>query len=134
MDGDRRWVSILYVKALLSGVSRTAPRLPEARQEIDAAHVHADFTSGAHTIGAVLAFAPGGELIDFRSEDRTRTADGKTFERLPWSTPLSDYRDFGGARLAGAGQAVWHTSEGEFVYIRTEMLEIEYNVAPDTRR
>lgn len=89
--------------------------------------VRAVFTHGKNTIAAKLSFDSRGELIDFVSEDRYQSADGKTYVRYPWSTPLRDYRDFGGVRLARYGDAVWHMPTGDLVYGRFELLDIEYN-------
>lgn len=43
-----------------------------------------------------------------------RSLDGKTYKSYPWSTPVRSYKDFDGRRVAGYGEAVWHTPEGEF--------------------
>jgi hypothetical protein len=98
-------------------------------EEVDATTVRAFFTNAGQTISAALSFSPAGELIDFRSEDRLRSApDGKSFTRTPWSTPLSDYRALGPRRVSFRGEARWHPPEGEFAYGRFELQQIEYNV------
>jgi hypothetical protein len=73
-------------------------------------------------------FAESGALVDFVSEDRSRTTDGRTFERLPWSTPVGEWRVFDGRRLPGKGEAVWGHPGGQFAYGRFEILDVEYNV------
>ncbi len=98
-------------------------------EEIDARTVRAVFTNAGQTISAELSFNESGELIDFRSDDRFRSApDGKTFTRTRWSTPLSDYRAFGPRRISVHGEARWHPAEGPFAYGRFELEAIEYNV------
>ena len=37
-----------------------------------------------------------GELINFKSDDRYWSKDGKTVRRYQWSTPVREYRDFNG--------------------------------------
>jgi hypothetical protein len=76
----------------------------------------ARFTNGDVTIGALLSFNQAGELTDFISNDRFLSADGKTYKSYPWSTPVQSYRDFGGRRVAGCAETVWHTPEGKFSY------------------
>ena len=46
----------------------------------------------------------------------------------PWSTPVREYKDFGGRRLPSYGEAVWHTPEGEFRYGQFTTVEIAYNL------
>jgi hypothetical protein len=48
-------------------------------------------------------------------------------ERLPWSTPLKDYRDFGGRRVAGYADAVYNYPAGELVYGTFTTKQVEYN-------
>ena len=87
---------------------------------------------GRVAIGALLRFGPDGDLVDFVSEDRFLSADGKSYRRYPWSTPAGDYRDIGGRRVPGYGEAVWHTPEGEFCYGRFHLADIEYNCGPES--
>jgi hypothetical protein len=75
-----------------------------------------------------LSFNEAGELRNFHSNDRYLSADGKTYTQYRWSTPMRDYREFGGRRIATRGEASWRLPAGEFVYVRVEILNIEYNV------
>jgi hypothetical protein len=52
---------------------------------------------------------------------------------MGWSTPLGDYRAFGTHRLMSHGEAVWHPTTGGCSYLRFDLDEIEYNVAPRRR-
>lgn len=88
----------------------------------------ARFTHRGVTISALLSFNPAGELTDFISDERFLSADGKTYESYPWSTPVRSYKDFGGRRVMGNGRAVWHTPEGEFIYGKFNLVEIQYNL------
>jgi len=89
----------------------------------------AAFTNAGHTIRAELSFNDAGELIDFRSSDRYQASpDGKTFKKLPWSTPLRDYRQFGQVRLASKGEARWQVPEGSYAYIEMITDEVHFNV------
>ncbi len=105
---------------------------PVRWREIDARTVEAAYTNAGHTIRATLHFDANGDLADFVSHDRFLSADGKTYRRLPWSTPVRDFRDFGGGRLPAHGDAVWRAPEGDFVYGRFDLQSVEYNVVtPD---
>lgn len=94
---------------------------------LDARTVQATFENAGNTVGAVLLFDEAGALSSFYSDDRYQTADGKAYHRYRWSTPLSDYREFGGVRLAARGVASWRMPEGELEYGRFELDSIAYN-------
>jgi hypothetical protein len=97
---------------------------------VDAHAVRATFSLAGNTVSAELAFDAAGELVGFVSPDRSRSEDGAAFEHLPWSTPLRDYRDFGGVRLAGHGDVTWLDPRGDFTYGRFDLDSVEYNVPP----
>jgi hypothetical protein len=108
---------------------------PVRWQPIDASHVRGEFTNGACTVAAVLTFGADGSLVDFVSDDRLRSAaDGKSFVRQRWSTPVGQYRMFGTRRISTVGQARWHAPEpeGEFAYLEFRVDAMAYNVAPLT--
>jgi hypothetical protein len=91
--------------------------------------VRARFTNAGHTIRAELSFNEAGELTNFWSDDRYRaSADGKSVERLRWSTPLRSYRSFGRIRLASGGEARWHERDREYAYVELALDDVRYNV------
>lgn len=97
-------------------------------EEIDPLTVRATFTNQGHTISAVLTFAENGALTSFISDDRSRTIDGKTYERVRWSTPVSGWRTVNGHTMPDA-EARWLLPSGEFTYGRFEVVDVAYNVA-----
>jgi hypothetical protein len=99
-----------------------------AWEPLDARTCRARFTNGGQVVGATLFFDEEGLLVDFVSDDRSRaSADGRTFTRLRWSTPLRDYRRFGPHRLAGRGDARWLLpGGGEFTYGEFEVVDVSY--------
>ena len=99
-----------------------------AWRTLDDHKVSGTFTNAGSTVSAELFFDADGDLVDFLSHDRDQSADGVTYRNLPWSTPVRDYRDFGGVRVAAHGDAVWHEPEGEFVYARFDLDELRVNV------
>ena len=99
-------------------------------EEIDAHNVRASFTNVSHTIHAVLSFNDRGELWNFTADGRAAaSADGKSFTKMRWSTPLGGYREFGSHRLMARGEGIWHAPAGEYSYLRFDLDAIEYNVA-----
>jgi hypothetical protein len=101
---------------------------PVTWQPLDERRVEATYTNAGHTIKAVLTFDAAGDLVSFDSNDRLQS-DGETSRRLPWSTPLSGYRDFGGARLAAEGHARWREPDGdEWTYGEFTLDRIDYDV------
>jgi hypothetical protein len=97
-------------------------------QERDERTVGATFTNAGNTIRAELSFDEEGDLVGFVSNDRYQSADGVTYRSFPWSTPVHEYRDFGGVRLAARGEAIWKQPDGDLVYARFLLEKIEYNV------
>jgi hypothetical protein len=98
---------------------------------IDPWHVRGAFTDGDQTVSAVLAFSTEHDLVDFVSDDRTRaSADGKTFTRRRWSTPITGHHDMDGHRVITVGEGVWHgrQPEGSFTYLEFHLDAIRYNV------
>jgi hypothetical protein len=99
-----------------------------AWEPVDASTARARFTSQGRTITATLLFDADGRLVNFESDDRSRSAPDGTLTRQRFSTPLRDYRDFGPLYLAGHGEARWRRPEGEFVYGEFTMTEVATNV------
>jgi hypothetical protein len=98
-------------------------------EELDPLTVRATWTNAGNTVAAVVSFDDSGALTNFVSDDRSRTVDGKRYERLRWSTPVRCWHDVDGRRLLGSGEATWELDGKEFSYGRFELLDVEYNVA-----
>lgn len=108
---------------------------------LDEHHVRGTFSNGAHTVAAELVFNDDHDLIDFISDDRTRSSrDGKSFTPQRWSTPVREYRTVGSRRVGTQGEGRWHAPkpEGEFAYLEFNLDQITYNTgnppAPSTPR
>jgi hypothetical protein len=101
------------------------PRLAwTAVKEDDRARVA--LTMGPNTVSAELIFdRETGELVDFVSEDRGMLEKNGSLRILRWTTPLSNYRDFDGWRLATEGCAIWHLPEGPYTYGRMRLTRYE---------
>jgi hypothetical protein len=95
---------------------------------LDARSLRATWTYGAHTIRATLTFDGAGDLVGFVSDDRAMSADGVSFRRVPWSTPLREHREIAGVRVAHHGVATWLAPEGAIEYGRFDLSSLEYNV------
>lgn len=96
-------------------------------ETIDSLTVKAKFTNQGNTISAILYFNEKGELINFSSRDRYESADGKTYNNYEWTTPIKNYKDFNGIKIASYGEAIWHKPEGKFCYGKFDIIELEYN-------
>jgi hypothetical protein len=101
---------------------------PVAWRTVDDQRIAGTFTNAGNTVSAELRFDADGDLVDFLSHDRDQSADGVTFRNLPWSTPVRDYRDFGGVRVASHGEAVWHEPEGDFAYARFDLDDLQLDL------
>ena len=91
--------------------------------------VKASFTNNGITISAWLYFNEKGEMVNFVSEDRSALgANGET-TKLKWSTPMRDYKDINGYRLASYAEAIYTYPEGDFTYATFELKNIGYNLS-----
>ena len=98
---------------------------------VDAQHVRGDFTDGDQTVSAELTFNAEHDLVNFISDDRSRAStDGKSFDPLRWSTPLSAHRDVDGRRVMATGEGRWQAPqpEGVFTYLEFHIDDIAYNL------
>ncbi|MEZ4962121.1 MAG: DUF6544 family protein [Saprospiraceae bacterium] len=95
--------------------------------ETDGNKVKASFTSNGNSITAWLYFNDEGQLVNFISQDRYAAGENGTMERLPWSTPLQDYKDINGHRVPGYADAVYSYPEGELVYGTFATRNVAYN-------
>jgi hypothetical protein len=103
-------------------------------QEIDATTARARFSYGGQTVAATLFFDAAGDLVNFVSDDRSRSEAGGASAARRFSTPVRDYRDFGPVRLMSFGEARWLLPQGEFTYGEFHLVEIAYNGGEDSAR
>ena len=96
-------------------------------ETIDSLTAKAWFTNKGITISATLFFNEKGELVDFSSDDRFMSADGKEYLNYRWTTPAKNYKEFDGRKLPTLGLTIWHTPNGEFQYGEFNLVKIEYN-------
>lgn len=94
-------------------------------QTIDDLSVKATYTNGKATISAILHFNENGQLMNFVSEDRMEVNSN---QRVPFSTPITKYGSIDGFNLPIAADAVWHFSDGDFVYGKFYLQEVQYNL------
>lgn len=95
--------------------------------ELDAHRVRADYTNAGHSVSAELVFDASGDLVDFVSDDRFRTMPDATMMRERWSTPLANYRDFAGRRIAASGRGRWHPDgDTAFDYLEFRVDDITF--------
>jgi hypothetical protein len=98
-------VTLFNDMCILAPASLVAKNI--AWEPVDSLTVKAKFTHNNSTITALLSFDKNGRLVNFWSDDRYLSADGKTFTNYSWSTPVKDYRDFYGRKVPVYGEATW---------------------------
>lgn len=106
-------------------------------ETIDPLTVKARFTHNNITITALLYFNEKGELINFISDDRYLSEDGKTYTNYKWSTPVKDYKDFDGRKVMTYGEAIWHMLEGDFTYpnsLSMKLSTIQKNISNPSKK
>ena len=92
--------------------------------EVDGNKVKASFTNNNKTVSAWLYFNDKGELINFISGDRYAGDTGKQF---PWSTPLKDFHDINGFKLAGNAEVIYSYPDRDLCYGTFKLSRITYN-------
>lgn len=97
-----------------------------AWETLDELSVKATLTTNNISISAILYFNHGGQLINFVSNDRYSISEMETF---PFSTPASNYENINGYCLPTYGEAIWHYRDGDFVYGKFNVMNIEYNTS-----
>ena len=96
-------------------------------QEVDALTVGSKFTNGNISIGATLYFNEEGELVNFLSNDRFETTDGKNYNNYPWLTPVTGYTNINGYRLPSGAKLIYKHPDEDLVYGEFTLKSIEYN-------
>jgi len=101
--------------------------LPFTWETLGERSLRATFTNAGHTVSAALTFDAAGDLVGFLSNDRTQE-DAKGSRTVPWSTPISGYREVDGIRVGALGDANWIEPSGEWTYGKFVIRAIAYNV------
>lgn len=96
-------------------------------KEVDNKTVDAKFLNGNITISATLYFNEEGELINFLSNDRFETTDGKNYQNYPWLTPVTQYSNVNGYRLPSHAKLIYKHPDEDFCYGEFKLKNIEYN-------
>lgn len=97
-------------------------------EQIDDYSVKGNLTVNGINVSATLIFNNEGQLVSFWSDDRYyRSSEGK-MEKIRWTTPVSDYRDYNGIKLGSYGEAIWSFPEGEFRYAIFRLEDVKYNI------
>ena len=90
--------------------------------------VVATFSNGGIVISANLYFNSIGELVEFISHDRYAVQPDGSMQRYPWVTPMSNYHDYHGTRLASQAHAVLKYPAGDFCYGTFKVNGVRYNI------
>jgi len=97
-------------------------------KEIDSLSGEVTLINGRYSVSAILYFNELGELVNFVSDHRYALQDDGTLRRARWSTPVSDYKEIDGRRIATYGETIWNYPEGDFTYGTFRLKDITYNV------
>lgn len=96
-------------------------------QEVDALTVDAKFTNGNITVSSTLFFSEEGKLVNFLSNDRFETTDGKIYKNYPWITPVTGYTNINGYRLPSGAKLIYKHPDEDLCYGEFALKSIEYN-------
>ncbi len=87
-----------------------------AWEAIDQNHAAASITWNGHRASGVFTFAENGDLLGFRTSDRTATDMNGHETQVDWSELYSDYHEVDGLHLPQIIQSVWHYPAGDIIY------------------
>lgn len=96
--------------------------------ETEGNKVKASFTDFGHEVTAWLHFNEKGELINFISEDRYAVKEDGGLSKLKWSTPLRDYKEINGYKLATYAETIYTYPDGDFTYATFTLKNIGVNL------
>ncbi len=96
--------------------------------EVEENKVKAAFTNNGITVSAWLYFNEKGEMVNFVSHDRSALAENGEMIKLKWSTPMRDYKDINGYKLASYAETIYTYPDGDFTYATFELKNIGYNL------
>jgi hypothetical protein len=96
---------------------------PIAWTAVDGESARATISHGDISASATFRFDREGRLTDMVAERFDREAG----QVLPWSTPITEYGEFGGIRMPAAGEAVYARGEGDVPYIRLRLTTVEHD-------
>jgi hypothetical protein len=100
-----------------------------AWEPIDDRAARAVFTRLGVTVSAELRFDERDLLVDFVSDDRSRSsADGSTFTPERWSTPLTWASTPDGRSRCSYGEGRWHPPDGAFTYLEIWIDDVGVDV------
>jgi len=95
--------------------------------EADSLKVKAEFTNNNISISAWLIFNEKGELVNFISDDRYAFDEKYGMLKLRWSTPMKDYRQVDGYRLATHAETIYSYPDRDLCYGIFGLQHISYN-------
>lgn len=95
----------------------------------DSNSVKASFTNNNITVSAWLYFNEKGELVNFISNDRHNVDAGK---KLPWATPLKEYKLINGFKLAGYAEAIYTYPDKDLCYGTFNVTNVKYNCTKES--
>lgn len=95
--------------------------------EVSHNQVKASFTNNHITITAWLYFNEKGELVNFVSDDRYAFEKENVMRKIRWETPLKNYKQINGYKLAGNARAVYKYPEEDLCYGIFNVSGIRYN-------
>jgi len=93
-------------------------------EEIDDTHARATISYYDISASGVFTFNEKGEVISFRTADRTSVDMDGTVREAEWSAIYSDYKDNNGIRQPSVLISIWHYPEGDYVYFNENKSEV----------
>lgn len=119
-------VTFLNDICVLAPATLIDPRL--SWKSIDENTAEVTFQNKQCKVSAWLIFNKKGQLINFLSKDRFYSTTGDNFQRVPWSTPIKNYKENKGYTLATYGEGIWELPGKKYPYAKFNFKNLHYNL------
>lgn len=93
-------------------------------EEIDDTHAKGTITYYGISASGIFTFNEKGEVLSFRTSDRTSVDMTGVSRNAEWSATYSDYISNNGIRQPRVLTSIWHYSEGDSVYFNENKSEV----------
>jgi hypothetical protein len=123
---DSSALVLLLLNMFLAPSTLVDPRLKW--EEVDPLSVKLVLTDGKTSVSGLAAFNEEGQLESFSTEDKYYSPSQDLYQKVRWTTKLSDYQTIGGLRLPTYGEAIWHNAKGDFDYGKLTLKDIKFNI------
>ncbi len=99
-------------------------------EQIDSVSARAIIQSGHVKVSGIFIFNQNGDFERFEADRYyTKGKEKPRLEKWVVSTLPGAYKQFDGVRIPYKSELTWHLKEGEYNWLRLELIDIDYNIS-----